>query len=339
MTDTRFAEYLRVADPVRRALAQGKPVVALESTVIAHGLPYPANVEVARAMEDAIATEAAIPATIALFDGQIVIGLNAEEIERLATEDNVMKASRRDLGVALASKRTAATTVAGTLACAALVSIPVFATGGIGGVHRGGQQSFDISADLPELARSPVVTVCAGAKAILDLPLTLEYLETHGVPVIGYGTDELPAFYSRESGLRVPHRCDTPEEVAGVAVAQWRSGLGGGLLVTCPIPAEYALPRERIEAEIAIALAEAEEQGVTRPRHDAVPARASGAAHRRRERRRQSRAAAQQRDAGRALRQSAGGPVELWRLPRHYIGGPRRRWSCVRDACSSRQRA
>jgi pseudouridine-5'-phosphate glycosidase len=250
---------------VRQALAQGMPVVALESTVIAHGLPYPASVEVARAMEDAITAEGATPATIALLDGQIIIGLNAEEIERLATEDNVMKASRRDLGVALGSTRTAATTVAGTLACAALASIQVFATGGIGGVHRGAERTFDISADLPELARSPVLTVCAGAKAILDLPLTLEYLETHGVPVIGFQTDELPAFYSRESGLRVPHRCDTPEEVARVATAQWRSGLGGGLLVTCPIPEEHALPRERIEAEIAIALAEAEEQGVRGP--------------------------------------------------------------------------
>jgi pseudouridine-5'-phosphate glycosidase len=265
VTENQFADYIRLADPVRQALAQGKSVVALESTVIAHGLPYPANVEVARAMEGAITFEGAIPATIALLDGQIVVGLNAEEIERLATEDNVMKASRRDLGVALASKRTAATTVAGTLACAALVSIPVFATGGIGGVHRGATQTLDISADLPELARSPVVTVCAGAKAILDLPLTLEYLETHGVPVIGYGTDELPAFYSRESGLRVPHRCDTPEEVARLAVAQWRSGLGGGLLVTCPIPEEHALPRERIDREIAVALAEAEEQGISGP--------------------------------------------------------------------------
>jgi pseudouridine-5'-phosphate glycosidase len=265
VTESQSAEYIRVADPVRLALAQGKPVVALESTVIAHGLPYPANVEVARAMEGVIAAEGATPATIALLDGQIVVGLGTDEIERLGTEHNVMKASRRDLGIALASGRTAATTVAGTLACAALVSIPAFATGGIGGVHRGGARTFDISADLEELARSPVVTVCAGAKAILDLPLTLEYLETHGVPVIGYGTDELPAFYSRESGLRVPHRCDTPEEVAHTATAQWRSGLGGGLLVTCPIPEEHALPRERIEAEIAVALAEAEEQGVRGP--------------------------------------------------------------------------
>jgi pseudouridine-5'-phosphate glycosidase len=265
VTQSQFAEYIHVADSVRQALAKGRPVVALESTVIAHGLPHPANVEVARAMENAITAEGATPATIALLDGRIVIGLSADEIERLATEDNVLKASRRDLGVALASGRTAATTVAGTLACATLVSISVFATGGIGGVHRGAQQTFDTSADLPELARAPVITVCAGAKAILDLPLTLEYLETHGVPVIGYGTDELPAFYSRESGLRVPHRCDTPEQVARVASAQWRSGLGGGLLVTCPIPEEHALPRDRIEREIGVALAEAEAQGMRGP--------------------------------------------------------------------------
>jgi pseudouridine-5'-phosphate glycosidase len=265
VTAAEFPDYIRVADPVRQALAHGGPVVALESTVIAHGLPYPANVEVALAMESAITREGATPATVALLDGQIVIGLTEAEITRLATEDSVMKASRRDLGIALATRRTAATTVAGTLACAALVSIPVFATGGIGGVHRDGAQTLDISADLPELARSPVVTVCAGAKAILDLPLTLEYLETHGVPVIGYQTDELPAFYSRESGLRLPHRCDTPEEVARSAAAQWRSGLGGGLLVTCPVPDEYALPRERIEREIQVALAEAEEQGVRGP--------------------------------------------------------------------------
>jgi pseudouridine-5'-phosphate glycosidase len=265
VTQSHLADYVRVAGPVRQALAQSQPVVALESTVIAHGLPYPSNVEVARAMEGAISAEGATPATVALLDGQIVVGLSAEEVERLATEDHVMKASRRDLGVALASRRTAATTVAGTLACAALVSISVFATGGIGGVHRGATQTFDISADLPELARLPIVTVCAGAKAILDLPLTLEYLETHGVPVIGYQTDEVPAFYSRESGLPAPHRCDTPEEVARVAAAQWRSGVGGGLLVTCPIPAEHALPRERIDKEIAIALAEAEAQGVRGP--------------------------------------------------------------------------
>lgn len=257
--------YLWVADEVREALDRGGPVVALESTVIAHGLPRPANVEVARAMEAAVRAEGAVPATVALLDGRIVVGLSSPEIERLGGEDGVLKASRRDLGVALATRATAATTVAGTLACAALAGVRVFATGGIGGVHRGAQRTFDVSADLIELSRSPVLTVCAGAKAILDLPLTLEYLETHGVPVIGYQTGELPAFYSRTSGLRTPHRAETPGAVAGIAAAQWGSGLGGGLLVTCPIPAEYELPAETVETAIARALAEAEQRGVAGP--------------------------------------------------------------------------
>lgn len=251
-------EYLRVSQPVRAALASGRPVVALESTVIAHGLPRPANVEVALAMEATIRAESATPATIALLDGQIVIGLSEDEIARVGAEQDVWKASRRDLGVALARQATAATTVAGTLACAALASVRVFATGGIGGVHRGGATSFDVSADLLELAQAPIVTVCAGAKAILDLPLTLEYLETHGVPVIGYQTDELPAFYTRASGLRTPHRADTPTEVAAIASAQWRSGLGGGLLVTAPIPEEHALPQAQVDAAVRQALAEAD---------------------------------------------------------------------------------
>lgn len=257
---------LRIADEVRAALAAGRPVVALESTVIAHGLPHPANVEVAHAMEAAVREGGAVPATVALLDGRIVIGLTGAEIERLGSEDGVMKASRRDLAPALARKATAATTVAGTLACAALAGIRVFATGGIGGVHRGAPDSFDISADLLELSRAPVVTVCAGAKAILDLPLTLQYLETHGVPVLGYGTDELPAFYSPTSGLRVPHRVDTPEEVAAIAAVQWGSGLGGGLLVTCPIPAEHALPYATVETAIERALADANEQQVSGPK-------------------------------------------------------------------------
>lgn len=262
---TGLGGYLRVGEAVRMALAGGKPVVALESTVIAHGLPHPANIEVARAMEAAVRNEGATPATIALLDGQMVVGLSDGEIERLATEPHVLKASRRDLAVALATRATAATTVAGTLACAALVGIRVFATGGIGGVHRGAAQSFDISADLIELARSPVLTVCAGTKAILDLPLTLEYLETHGVTVIGFGTDELPAFYLRASGLPVPHRANTPAEVAAIAQAQWQSGLDGGLLVTCPIPEEYALPADTGEPAIAQALREAEERDVHGP--------------------------------------------------------------------------
>lgn len=258
--------YLRVAQAVSEALAAGRPVVALESTVIAHGLPRPANTQVALAMEDAVRAEGAIPATIALLDGRICVGLSAEEIARLGEESDVWKASRRDLGVALARRATAATTVAGTLACAALAGVRVFATGGVGGAHRGAGASFDISADLLELARAPVITVCAGAKAILDLSLTLEYLETHGVPVIGYQTDELPAFYTRESGLRTPHRADSPQEVAAIARAQWESGLGGGLLVTAPIPAEHALPRAQVEAAVEQALAEAQTAGVSGPR-------------------------------------------------------------------------
>ena len=257
--------YVRVAEEVREMLARGGPVVALESTVIAHGLPRPANVDVARAMEAAVREQGAVPATMALLDGHIVVGLSGEEIERLGSEDGVLKASRRDLGVALATRATAATTVAGTLACAALAGVRVFATGGIGGVHRGAQRTFDVSSDLIELSRSPVLTVCAGAKAILDLPLTLEYLETHGVPVIGYATDELPAFYTRTSGLRTPHRADTPEAVAAIAAAQWRSGLGGGLLVTCPIPAEHQLAADTVEAAIARALREADERHIAGP--------------------------------------------------------------------------
>ncbi|MGZ3716333.1 MAG: pseudouridine-5'-phosphate glycosidase [Ktedonobacterales bacterium] len=257
--------YLRMAEPVRAALYERRPVVALESTVIAHGLPRPANVEVARAMEAAIRAEGATPATIALMDGQIVIGLDDEEIERLGNTDGVLKASRRDLGLALASRATAATTVAGTLACAVLAGVRVFATGGIGGVHRGAGHSFDISADLPELARSPVLTVCAGAKAILDLPLTLEYLETHGVPVIGFRTGELPAFYSRTSGLPVPHRADQAEEIAAITYAQWRSGLGGGLLVTVPIPEEHALPADTMNVAIDQALRQADAEHVRGP--------------------------------------------------------------------------
>ena len=259
-------EYLRLAPEVRDALAAGRPVVALESTVIAHGLPRPTNLTVARAMEAAVRAAGAVPATIALLDGQIVIGLSDAELERLATTtEPVAKASRRGLAVALAQKTLAATTVAGTLACAALAGIRVFATGGIGGVHRGAAQSFDISADLIELGRAPVVTVCAGIKAILDLPLTLEYLETQGVPVIGAQTDELPAFYCRTSGLRVPFRAEAPAEIAAIARAQWGSGLGGGLLVTCPIPESDALPDDLFAEALAQAEREADAAHVTGP--------------------------------------------------------------------------
>jgi pseudouridine-5'-phosphate glycosidase len=253
---------LRLTPEVAAAQAEGRAVVALESTVIAHGLPYPANVEVARSMEAAIRTEGAVPATVAILDGCIRVGLDDAEIERLATATGVRKASRRDIAPALAQGALAATTVAGTLACAALAGVRFFATGGIGGVHRGAERTLDISADLPELARAPVVTVCAGAKLILDLPLTLEYLETVGVPVLGYQTDQLPAFYVRESGLPLAQRADDPHEVAAVAQALWSTGLGGGMVVACPIPAERALAPEPIEAAIAEALAIARDAGV-----------------------------------------------------------------------------
>ena len=257
--------YLRLSAEVRDALASHQPVVALESTVIAHGLPWPANRDVALAMEAMVRAEGAIPATVAVLDGAICVGLSASQIERLATEPGVLKASRRDLAVALAQGLTAATTVAGTLACAALAGIRVFATGGIGGVHRGAEQTLDISADLPEIARSTVLTVCAGAKAILDLPRTLEYLETLSVPVIGYETDVLPAFYSRLSNLRVPHRADSPQQVAAIAAAQWQSGVGGGLLLACPVPAENEIAAETIERAIETAVDDATRQHIVGP--------------------------------------------------------------------------
>jgi pseudouridine-5'-phosphate glycosidase len=257
-----FSAALRVAPAVAAALTDGRAVVALESTVIAHGLPYPANVEVARAMEAAIRAEGAEPATVAILDGHIHVGLDDADIERLGTATGVLKASRRDIAPALARGAMAATTVAGTLACAALAGVRFFATGGIGGVHRGAPTTFDISADLPELARAPVVTVCAGAKLILDLPLTLEYLETQGVPVLGYQTDELPAFYVRESGLPLTQRADDPQQVAATAHTLWSTGVGAGMVVACPIPAEHALARGPIEAAITAALAAAHEAGV-----------------------------------------------------------------------------
>jgi pseudouridine-5'-phosphate glycosidase len=253
--------YLRLGAVVAEALATGSPVVALESTVIAHGLPRPANVEVALAMEEAVRATGATPATVALLDGQIVVGMSTDEIARIGAEPGVWKASRRDLSAALARRATAATTVAGTLACAALVGVRVFATGGIGGVHYGAETTLDISADLPELARTPLVTICAGAKSILDLPRTLEYLETLGVPVIGYQTDELPAFYVRESGLKAPHRAESAVEIAELAQAQWVSGLGGGLLVAAPIPIAHALSGAQVEAAVTQALAEAMARG------------------------------------------------------------------------------
>ena len=265
MSKPSTSTYLTIAEEVRVALADGRPVVALESTVIAHGLPYPTNIEAAQAMEDAIRSEGAVPATIGLLDGRIIAGLSLAQLERLGKPGStpIAKVSRRDLAVVLAQRRPGATTVAGTLACAQLAGIRFFATGGIGGVHRGAERTMDISADLPELARAPAVTVCAGAKSILDLVLTLEYLETQSVPVIGFQTDHFPAFYARSSGYPAPHRADSAREVAAIARTQWQAQLGGGILVTCPIPEAEAIESTEIEALTNEALAQADAQHIT----------------------------------------------------------------------------
>jgi pseudouridylate synthase len=248
---------------VADALRHGRPVVALESTIISHGMPWPQNAETAWLVEAAVREHGAVPATIAVIDGRLKAGLTREQIETLARQGlAVPKASRRDLPLLIASGRTGATTVAATMIIAAMSGIRVFATGGIGGVHRGAEASFDISADLQELARTSVAVVCAGAKAILDLKLTLEYLETHGVPVLGYGTDELPAFYSRASGCKLKHRLDTPLAVARVLQAKWQAGLEGGVVIANPISAEHEIPQTRIAGYIQQALAEAQAQGV-----------------------------------------------------------------------------
>jgi pseudouridine-5'-phosphate glycosidase len=251
---------LLIQDEVREALAEARPVVALESTVIAHGLPWPENLEVARQLETTVRANGATPATIAVLAGALRVGLSPHEVERLARGDRVAKLSRRDLAAAIAQGRDGATTVSATMVIAHAAGIAVFATGGIGGVHRGNQT--DVSADLPELARTPVAVICAGAKAILDLPATLEWLETHGVPVIGYGTNEFPAFFSRTSGLSLVARADTPSEAAAVARAAWRNRLEAGILVCVPCPERAALPAERVEAAIAQATAAAEQAGV-----------------------------------------------------------------------------
>jgi pseudouridine-5'-phosphate glycosidase len=256
-----ISHHLTLSTEVQSALETQRPVVALESTVIAHGLPYPANLEIARDMEAAIHAEGAVPATIGIFDGKIVIGLSSAQIEQLATAEHVLKVSRRDLAVALATRQLGATTVAGTMLCASLAGIRFFATGGIGGVHRGAETSMDISADLTELSRTPVLVVCAGAKSILDLDLTLEYLETQGVPVLGWRTSEFPAFYTRSSGRALQHRVDEPATVAAIARAQWECGLRG-LVVTCPIPEEYAMNPAPLEAATEEALRLAREQGI-----------------------------------------------------------------------------
>ena len=256
-------KYLDISPEVKEALAAGKPVVALESTIISHGMPYPRNVETALLVEQTIRDNGAVPATIAIIGGRLKAGLSETEIEHLGKSGrDVAKASRRDLPALVARKADGATTVTTTMMIAHMAGISIFATGGIGGVHRGAETTMDISADLEELAQTPVMVVCAGAKSILDLGLTLEYLETHGVPVIGYGTEELPAFYTRSSGFKVDYRVDSPQELASFFMAQRELGYRGGMLVTNPIPQEYAMDKAVIDAAIEQALKEAKEQGV-----------------------------------------------------------------------------
>lgn len=255
-------QYLDIAQEVRDALGAGDPVVALESTIISHGFPYPSNVECALECERVIREEGAVPATVAVIGGRLCVGLSREQIEFLATAGGIAKVSRRDLGVIVAKGADGATTVAGTMAIAAMAGVRVFATGGIGGVHRGAHRSFDISADLIELSRTSVAVVCAGAKSVLDLPLTLEVLETHGVPVIGYRTNEFPSFYTRASGLPTDVRCDEPEEVAAILRVRDRLGLTGGEVIANPISPEHEIDPATLDSWTNQALAEAEAQGV-----------------------------------------------------------------------------
>ena len=256
--------YLSVSPEVKKALAAGKPVVALESTIITHGMPYPQNLEMANKVEAIVREHGATPATIAIMDGRFCVGVSGEDLERLALEGHkAAKASRRDVAALLVKGEMAGTTVATTMQIAALAGIQVFATGGIGGVHRGAEDTFDISADLEELSRTPVAVICAGAKSILDIGKTLEVLETNGVPVIGYGTDDFPAFWAPVSGHKVDHRMDDVADIARVIALQGELGMGG-VLVANPIPAADALDAKAIEARIAEAIAGAEAEGVSR---------------------------------------------------------------------------
>ena len=255
-------QFLVYSDEVRAARAAGKPVVALESTIISHGMPYPQNVQTAREVEQIIRDGGAVPATIAIIDGKICVGLSDAQLEQLGNTEGVLKVSRRDLPYVLSQKKLGATTVAATMICAELADIRVFVTGGIGGVHRGAQTSFDISADLQELAHTSVAVVCAGAKSILDLPLTLEYLETHGVPVVSVGQAQFPAFFTRESGLNADFQLDGAAELADFIRTKWQLGLNGGVVVANPVPQADAMPKTEIDAMTEQALREAEAQGV-----------------------------------------------------------------------------
>lgn len=258
-----LTKYLSISPEVKKAIENNQPVVALESTIISHGMPYPQNAETALKVEKIIRDKGAIPATIAILNGEIKVGLTPEEIEYLGKKGTeVVKVSRRDFPFVISKKLDGATTVAATMIAASLAGIKVFGTGGIGGVHRGAEDTFDISADLQELAMTNVAVVCAGAKSILDLGLTLEYLETHGVPVVGYETEELPAFYTRKSGFSVDYRCDSAKEIADALSAKWGLGLNGGMVVANPIPEAYAMDYDTITKAIEEALQEADEKGI-----------------------------------------------------------------------------
>ncbi|NLB21780.1 MAG: pseudouridine-5'-phosphate glycosidase [Clostridium sp.] len=258
----KYVKYLELSPEVEKALKEGRPVVALESTIISHGMPYPANVETARKVEQLVRDRGAVPATIAILDGKLKAGLSDEEIEFLGQATDVIKASRRDIPYIVSQGKNGGTTVGATMVVAALAGIKVFATGGIGGVHRGAEHTMDISADLEELGRTDVVVVCAGAKAILDLGLTLEYLETKGVPVLGFKTNRLPAFWTNTSEFPVDYRVETAKEVAEIADTKWNLDLGGGVLVANPIPAEHSMDADFINNAIQDALKEAEAEGI-----------------------------------------------------------------------------
>lgn len=261
----QVSSYLTIQPEVAKAIAEGKAVVALESTIISHGMPFPQNLETAKRLEEIIREEGAVPATIAIIGGKIKIGLAEEDLLFLAQSDGVgiSKASRRDMAGLIARKEHAATTVAATMICAAMAGIRMFATGGIGGVHRGAETSFDISADLTELARTPVAVVSAGVKSILDIPATLEYLETLGVPVTCLGTDEFPAFYTRQSGITAPARVDDEQTMANILHHHWQMKLGGGVLIANPVPEAYSMDPGEINESIDQALEECREQGIS----------------------------------------------------------------------------
>ena len=255
--------FLLFSPEVAAARNAGKPIVALESTIISHGMPYPQNVHTAREVEQVIRDAGAVPATIAIMDGKICVGLAGDQLETLGTSPDAIKVSRRDLPYVLSQGRLGATTVAATMICAQLAGIEVFVTGGIGGVHRGAETSFDISADLQELARTNVAVVCAGVKSILDIGLTLEYLETHGVPVLSVGQPGFPAFFTRDSGYRADFQLDSPESQAAFIRTKWQLGLKGGVVVSNPVPAESSMAPDEIDAIIGQALGQAQRQGVT----------------------------------------------------------------------------